>query len=83
MRKIARDDVLNIIKGLDLDVNIEELEPDKELNLQGIDSLDMMNIFFALEEKFSIDIEDEELQENGWKTIDEIVENTNKLLDQA
>ena len=78
MKKINRKDILKMLSQDD--VNVDGIDPSIELNKQGIDSLDMMNLFLNLEEEFKIKISDEDLQNKRWITIDEIVENVNILL---
>ena len=41
----------------------DELTPETKLDSVGIDSLDALNILFAVEEKFSISIPDDEARE--------------------
>jgi len=81
MRQIKKEDIIQIIKNLDLDIEkpdaIDALMP---LQDQGIDSLDMMNIYFELEDQFKLKISDEMLEDKDWSTIDTIVKNVNALL---
>ncbi len=56
-------------------IDTEKLVSDKPLAEQGIDSLDMINIFFKLEENFKIKIPEEDIEK--LKTIDDIVEYVN------
>ena len=81
MKQIIKEDIIAIIKKLDLDI----MEPDAidasiPLQEQGIDSLDMMNIYFELEDQFKIKINDEMLEDKDWSTIDTIIKNVNALL---
>ncbi len=59
-------------------IETEKLINDKPLAEQGIDSLDMINIFFKLEENFKIKIPEEDIEK--LKTIDDIVEYLNKKM---
>lgn len=56
-------------------IDTDKLVSDKPLAEQGIDSLDMINIFFKLEENFKIKIPEEDIDK--LKTIDDIVEYVN------
>ena len=58
--------------------NIDEMKNDIPLSEQGIDSLDVVNIYLLLEEKFDIQIPDEDLSQV--RTIDAIVEYINNKL---
>lgn len=80
MEKATVQNIFDIIKEIDLNINIDAIDNDKELNSQGVDSLDMMNIFFALEDMFSIKIDDESAQTENWSTVNGIVANINKFL---
>ena len=80
MKQVTKEDIINIIKNMDLDIDdIENIETSIPLPDQGFDSLDMMNIYFELEETFSIKISEEALETQNWFTIDSIVQNINML----
>jgi acyl carrier protein len=72
---IHKNDIINLIKDMGLLIDTEKLVSDKPLAEQGIDSLDMINIFFKLEENFKIKISEEDIEKI--KTIDDIVEYVN------
>mgnify|MGYP001338873131 CR=1 FL=1 len=75
---IHKNDIINLIKEMGLLIETEKLINDKPLAEQGIDSLDMINIFFKLEENFKIKIPEEDIEK--LKTIDDIVEYLNKKM---
>lgn len=66
---IVEADVLGDVNGLKSDVALRE---------QGIDSLDVVNVYLLLEEKFDIKIPDEDLEQV--QTIDAIVKYVNNKL---
>jgi acyl carrier protein len=66
---IAEAEVLGDASGMKSDVALSE---------QGIDSLDVVNIYLLLEEKFDVKIPDEDLDKV--QTIDAIVEYINNKL---
>lgn len=81
MKKVTKEDIINIIKNMDLDIDdIDNIETSLPLAEQGFDSLDMMNIYFDLEENLSIKITEEALETQNWLTIDSIVQNINRLI---
>ena len=83
MKKASREDIFEIIQSVgSISVNVNDIAPDEDLNAQGIDSVDMMSILFEIEDRFSITIDEESLQNKRWLTIDEIVENTNSLMSE-
>jgi len=58
--------------------DVSEIKSDIALSEQGIDSLDVVNVYLLLEEKFNVKIPDKDL--NQVKTIDSIVEYVNNKL---
>ena len=43
---VIKEDIINCMKEMELNIDFDNLLSDKNLNDQGIDSLDMMNFFF-------------------------------------
>ena len=73
------DKIKDIIKKADvLSDDVESLQSYVELEEQGIDSLDMANIYLLCEEEFDIKIPDEDISKV--KTIDGLVEYINSKL---
>jgi len=83
MSKVSSEDIVNLIKGLDLEINADNLLFDKDLSLQDIDSLDQMRLLFALEEKYNIAIDDESLKEKEWSSIEKIAQRISMMLGSA
>jgi acyl carrier protein len=82
LKQVTKEDIINIIKNLDLDIDdIENIDTSIPLAEQGFDSLDMMNIYFDLEENFSIKISEEALETQNWFIVDSIVQNINMLIE--
>lgn len=54
--------------------NIEELDPDDNLLMKGLDSLSAIKLIVALEQEFGIDFDDEELVVEEFLTIKGIQE---------
>jgi len=76
---VIKEDIINCMKEMELNIDFDNLLSDKNLNDQGIDSLDMMNFFFNLEERFSVKISEESIESGKWETINDIVTNINSL----
>ena len=76
MTKITRNDVVDIMKTLEIDVDLGSLKPDTDLEMQGFDSLDFMSLLFKIEQKFSVKVGDS----TSLNTVDGIVERLNTLL---
>lgn len=67
----TREEILAIIENEGVSVDLAALKENALLTEAGIDSLEMMNVFLAIEEKFGIKIPDEDL--DALSTIDGIV----------
>jgi len=77
--KATIENVKEVIVEADVLGNVDEMKSDVALSEQGIDSLDVVNVYLLLEEKFEISIPDEDLLQV--KSIDAIVEYINKKID--
>lgn len=65
------ENIKEVIEEADVLGDVENMASDIALSEQGIDSLDVANVYLLLEEKFEVKIPDEDL--NQVQTIDEIV----------
>jgi acyl carrier protein len=74
---ISSKEIVSIIADSDIDVDTEKLDHNEDLTKQGLDSLDMSTILFALEERFSISVSDEDIEANKLSSIDKIVQYVN------
>lgn len=72
------ENVREVIAEADVLGDVNEMKTDIALSEQGIDSLDVVNVYLLLEEKFDVKIPDEDLDQV--QTIDAIVEYINKQL---
>ncbi|MBD2133193.1 acyl carrier protein [Sphaerospermopsis sp. FACHB-1094] len=65
MSYCTAQDIIEIVRELDLSTIKPEQEilTDVPLSQQGVDSLDKMNIFMLLEEKYEIKIPDEDFDD--------------------
>jgi acyl carrier protein len=82
MAKVTHEDVVAIIKGAIVKLDWEKLNPKESLADQGADSLDMISIIFAFQEKYGIEITDESISDGEWLSIEKMVINLNKYLQQ-
>lgn len=80
MNTVTREDIIQIIKKMDVDNLPESFAYGIPLKEQGVDSLDMMSLYFALEEQFGVTLSDENLTHGEWETIDDIVRNVRALI---
>ena len=82
MTKVTHEDVIAIIKGTGVRLDWEKLDHKESLADQGADSLDMINIIFAFQEKYGIEITDESISSGEWLSVDKMIMNLNKPLQQ-
>ena len=82
MANITHEDVMAIIKVTGVKLDGEKIDPKESFSEQGADSLDMINIIFAIQEKYGIEITDEAIADGEWLTLDKMVINLNKPLEQ-
>lgn len=64
--------IKEIIKGIGSRADVDTLKADIPLSEQGVDSLDMANIFLNLEESFNVKVPDEDI--NKLQSIDDMVQ---------
>jgi acyl carrier protein len=76
--KATIENVREVIAEADVLGDASTMASDVPLSDQGIDSLDVVNVYLLLEEKFDIKIPDEDL--NQVQTIDAIVEYINNQI---
>lgn len=81
MNFIDKNFVLNLLKDIGSPIKSENISSDRNLSDQGVDSLDLTNLFFELEEKLNIKIDDEDVAK--LKTLDEIINFCNLKMTQA
>ena len=72
------ENVKEVIVEAEVLADVAEMKSDIALSEQGIDSLDVVNVYLLLEEKFGVQIPDEDLEHV--RTIDAIVEYINSKL---
>ncbi len=70
---ITKEDILEMIKDLEIDVEISSLSTSTPLREQGLDSLDMSTIFFELDDRFSVTVTDEDIENGMLDSIDKIL----------
>lgn len=61
--EITLDDIKDIFeREVDARVNVKNMDPDKSISDQGVDSLDTSSVFLEIEEHFSIKITDSDIE---------------------
>ena len=76
--KTTVENIKEVIVEADVLGDVDEMKSDVPLSEQGIDSLDIVNVYLLLEEKFEVSIPDEDLEQV--KTINDIVTYINNKL---
>lgn len=69
--KVTREELLAIMDGAGVSADLANIKGDTPLGKAGVDSLEMMNVFLAIEEKLGIKIPDEEA--DAMNTVDQIL----------
>ena len=57
----------------ELDIDTEDAGVETNLNEIGVDSIVMMQFIVLIEEKYGIEIEDNDIIEDNWKSISKII----------
>lgn len=70
---ITANEILNIMEESEINIDISKLDYDEPLIDQGVDSLDMMSILFALEEQFKISIPEEDIEQGKLSSVNTIL----------
>ena len=73
------DGELTIIAKVE-DIEKEKIDYKESLTDQGADSLDMISIIFAFQEKYGVEITDESIAAGEWLSIEKMVTNLDKVL---
>lgn len=78
---VTAKDIIELAKTakLDPDVDFDQIDADKKLLEQGLDSLDFTKLMFLIEDNFEMEIPDEDYDAKSWDTINKIVEKINAL----
>ncbi|MBE0499648.1 MAG: acyl carrier protein [Campylobacterales bacterium] len=74
--KATVESVKEVIAEAEVLGDVSDLKNDLALRDQGIDSLDVVNVYLLLEERFDIKIPDEDLSQV--RTVNDIIEYINK-----
>jgi len=77
--KATVENIKEVIEQAEVLGDVSELQNDIKLSEQGVDSLDIVNIYLLIEEKFGVFISDEDLEQV--KTIDDIIGYVNAKLE--
>ncbi|WP_313698728.1 acyl carrier protein [Achromobacter sp.] len=76
--QVTQAEIVAAIRQADVVDCPEKLRPDLKLTDQGIDSLDMFSVILALQEKYGIEISDDDI--DGLHSIDQMAAYINARL---
>jgi acyl carrier protein len=82
MNKVNCNDIITIIEQLRIDFDINKVDVKENLDNQGIDSLDLSNILFGIEDAYNIQIDDESIDRGEWLSLEKIADNLNRILEK-
>lgn len=68
---VTHEEMLAVIESAGVSIDVATIKSDTSLSKAGIDSLEMMSVFLAIEEKFGIKIPDEDI--DALDTVDDII----------
>ena len=74
MNKDYMTELKESLKNVRLDIEIDKIDPDKDLDKQGVDSMDNINMLFAIEDYFAVNIPDDALISGKLSTVNKIIE---------
>ena len=72
------EDIFSIMLTNDIRIDPKTLDPLEPLSEQGLDSLDIMSILLAIEERFGIKISEEDIDQGKLSSIRGIISYINK-----
>ena len=74
---INASDIIDIIQQNEIRVDINSLDYDESLKDQGLDSLDIITILFAIEDLYQVKIPEEVVEDGGFATVNSMVKYVN------
>lgn len=67
----------------ELDFETVDVTVDTNLREIGVDSITLMQLIVLIEEKYGIEIEDDDIVEDNWETISKIMSTVEKYINQV
>lgn len=82
MQQVTRDDIADIVRQQKIRLDWDNFDFETNLTEQGADSLDMIGILFAIQEKYNIKISDESIANGLWLSVAKMVDQINATLQE-
>lgn len=67
----------------ELDIKTVDVTMDRNLREIGVDSITLMQYIVLIEEKYDIEIEDDDIVEDNWETISKIMSTVEKYVNRV
>lgn len=80
MQQVTRDDIADIVRQQKIRLDWDNIDFETNLTELGADSLDMIGILFAIQEKYNIKISDESIANGLWLSVAKMVDQINATL---
>jgi len=80
MQKVTHDDIAEIVRQQKIRLDWDNFDIKTNLTDLGADSLDIIGILFAIQEKYQIKIADESIAAGNWRSIAQMVDQINAIL---
>ena len=80
MQQVTRNDIAGIVRKQNIRLDWDNFDFETNLSELGADSLDMIGILFAIQEKYNIKISDESIASGRWLSVAKMVDQINATL---
>ena len=82
MQQVTRDDIADIVRQQKIRLDWDNFDFETNLTEQGADSLDMIGILFAIQEKYNLKISEESIANGLWLSVAKMVDQINETLQE-
>ena len=80
MQQVTRDDIADIVRQQKIRLDWDNFDFETNLTELGADSLDMIGILFAIQEKYNLKISEESIANGLWLSVAKMVDQINATL---
>ncbi len=80
---VEAENIIEIIRKNEIPISVNALALDKPLTDQGVDSLDMTTILFAVEERFQVRFAEDDMDTGKFATLQSIIAHINRETGRA
>ena len=72
MGKDYMSELKNALKNTTLNIDLDKIDPDKDLTLQGVDSFDYLMLLYTVQDYFRVEIPDDAMISGSLNTLNKI-----------